>query len=64
MFTIKCKCGKSTKNFKFDIGPFCTLECCEEAEKAPKQVIKEEAPKKVEFKKESRKAKKKATKKK
>lgn len=26
-----CRCGKQTKNFKFDIGPFFITECCTKA---------------------------------
>ena len=32
MITKKCKCGKSEKNFQFDIGEFFMGECCEELE--------------------------------
>lgn len=31
MFTKTCRCGKQTKNFKKDIGPFFIDECCTEA---------------------------------
>lgn len=31
MFLVKCKCGKSQKNFKFNIGEFFIDECCEKA---------------------------------
>lgn len=31
MFKKKCRCGKTEKNFKLDIGPFFISECCEEA---------------------------------
>lgn len=31
MKEISCRCGKTKKNFKFDIGPFFIAECCEEA---------------------------------
>ena len=31
MFKKKCRCGKTSKNFKKDIGPFFINECCEEA---------------------------------
>lgn len=29
MFKIRCRCGKSEKNFKFNIGPYFVNECCE-----------------------------------
>lgn len=30
MYEVKCKCGKSAKSFKKDLGmEFCILECCE-----------------------------------
>lgn len=35
MIEKPCKCGKSKKSFKFDIGPFYVGECCEAAELAP-----------------------------
>ncbi len=44
MIEKSCRCGKSKKNFKFDIGPFYIEECCIEAgynkrgEKAKKEV--------------------------
>lgn len=31
MFKRKCKCNKSEKNFKMDIGPFFVNECCVES---------------------------------
>lgn len=31
MFKKKCRCGKSEKNFKFDIGPFFVADCCLDA---------------------------------
>lgn len=31
MFKIKCRCGKTEKSFKMNIGPFFINECCEEA---------------------------------
>ena len=31
MFMKTCRCGKTKKNFKFDIGPFFVDECCIEA---------------------------------
>lgn len=31
MIKIKCRCGQSERNFKFDIGPFYIEECCEKA---------------------------------
>lgn len=31
MFLKECRCGKSKKNFKMDIGPFYIDECCSEA---------------------------------
>lgn len=42
MFRIKCKCGKSEKSFKFNIGPFYVDECCEAAEKEEKPIVCEE----------------------
>lgn len=31
MKEITCRCGKSKKRFKFDVGPFFINTCCEEA---------------------------------
>jgi len=31
MFKVKCRCAKSEKNFKFEIGPFYMDECCKSA---------------------------------
>lgn len=31
MIKIKCRCGKSEKSFKKEIGPFYIDECCEKA---------------------------------
>lgn len=31
MFSKKCRCGKSTKNFFRDIGPFYIDKCCTDA---------------------------------
>lgn len=28
MYSKKCKCEQSSKNFKYDIGPFFTNSCC------------------------------------
>jgi len=38
MFLKTCKCGKSQKSFKFDIGPSFMNTCCEikEAQTPPK----------------------------
>lgn len=30
MFKKRCRCGKTEKNFKIDIGPFFVTDCCEE----------------------------------
>jgi len=39
MFTKTCECGKTQKNFKFDIGgPFRTT-CCDEADAAKAKEI-------------------------
>lgn len=31
MYMITCRCGKSQKNFKFNIGDFYIEDCCEAA---------------------------------
>lgn len=31
MFKVNCACGKSNKNFKYDIGPMFVDECCKAA---------------------------------
>lgn len=31
MFNTKCACGKSNKNFKYNIGPFYVEDCCRAA---------------------------------
>lgn len=31
MFKRSCRCGKQTKNFKYDIGPFFITQCCVDA---------------------------------
>lgn len=31
MYLKECRCGKSKKNFKFDIGPFFINKCCKDA---------------------------------
>jgi len=41
MFLKSCVCGKTSKNFKFDIGPFFVTDCCEEAGYDCKGVLKE-----------------------
>jgi len=61
MFKIICRCGKSSKVFKFNIGPFFMNDCCiaagfddfgikkGEAKKESKKVVeKEEIPELVE----------------
>lgn len=46
MYLKKCRCGKSQKNFKMDIGPFFVNKCCKEKKvEAPVKEPKIEEPK-------------------
>lgn len=52
MFEKSCRCGKSKKNFKMDIGPFYVDDCCIEAgydESGKKKLDMKDLPSKEEI---------------
>jgi hypothetical protein len=65
MYLKTCRCGKSQKNFKFDIGEFFINKCCKDAgydvfgqkpkaePEKPSETLKEEEPPKPTSKKKS-----------
>jgi len=42
MYLVTCKCGKTQKNFKFNIGSSFRGECCKEEQKPVVRSLEEE----------------------